>query len=142
MQIDVDRALPVLEGQVEEPPVHLDTGPVDQDGHRAEPVAYLRECFVDLRTVGDVDGELEFASGGPDIEHGDLVAVLAQSLGDRLSDPGSPSGDESSPHDHASSPTIVVRCISRGESASYFCARCSMPVLSHMTKSPTSHSWR
>ena len=41
-----------------------------------------------------------------------------------------------------SSPANIVRCIKRPLSSGYGNARCMVPVLSQMSRSPTCHSWR
>jgi hypothetical protein len=44
-------------------------------------------------------------------------------------------------HSNGSSPSSLVRCIMRPQVGSYHSARCIVPVLSQITRSPTSHSW-
>ena len=61
-------------------------------GHRPELGANAGQCLVDLGAVRDVGGVGELVVGRVEVEHGDVEAVGAQSIDDRLADARAASG--------------------------------------------------
>ena len=86
VEVDVDHPLPPLERDVVELLEAVQARGVDEDRDRTEFRADSGQRFVDLRAVGDVGGEGEVVFARLEVDDGDVVAVGAQPIDDRLTD--------------------------------------------------------
>ena len=153
-EVDGEDAAPLLGRDGEEAVEPVESGAVHQDGRPAELLPYGGHPFIDLPSVRDIDPQSacrtpcrrNFCRGrlgrlAVAVEDGDRVVVGGQPFADGVPDPRRAArhdGCALETHWIGSLPCRVVRCMSRGEAASYRQARCNTPRLSQITKSPTS----
>src|SRR5215217_930687 len=98
VEVDVDDALPFVERNVGEFLEAVEAGRIDQDGHRPQLCPDRSERGLDLCSISNVRRMRELVLGGVEVDRGDVIAIRAQTMDDRLPDARAASSDDSRLH--------------------------------------------